>query len=72
MSTKLTKFHKSSKAYWSLLKTFSNNKKNNFNPISLSYPITDPNKGCFSLGDRFWGGEQIGAQETKKQVFFPR
>ena len=27
MSTKLTKFHKSSKAYWSLLKTFLNNKK---------------------------------------------
>ena len=27
MSAKLTKFHKSSKAYWSLLKTFLNNKK---------------------------------------------
>ena len=27
ISTKLTKFHKSSKAYWSLLKTFLNNKK---------------------------------------------
>ena len=27
MSTKLTKFHKSSKAYWSLLKTFLNNRK---------------------------------------------
>ena len=27
MSTKLTKFHKSSKAYWSWLKTFLNNKK---------------------------------------------
>ena len=27
MSTKLTKFHKSSKDYWSLLKTFLNNKK---------------------------------------------
>ena len=27
MSTKLTKFHKSSKAYWSLLKIFLNNKK---------------------------------------------
>ena len=27
MSTKLTKFHKSSKAYWSLLKTLLNNKK---------------------------------------------
>ena len=27
MSAKLTKSHKSSKAYWSLLKTFSNNKK---------------------------------------------
>ena len=27
MSTKLTKFHKSLKAYWSLLKTFLNNKK---------------------------------------------
>ena len=32
--------------------------------------MSDPNAGCFSLGDRFWGGEQIGAQETKKQVFF--
>ena len=27
MSTKLTKFHKRLKAYWSLLKTFLNNKK---------------------------------------------
>ena len=27
MSVKLTKFHKSLKAYWSLLKTFLNNKK---------------------------------------------
>ena len=27
MATKLTKFHKSSKAYWSLLKTFLNNRK---------------------------------------------
>ena len=27
LSTKLTKFHKSLKAYWSLLKTFPNNKK---------------------------------------------
>ena len=27
MSTKLTKFHESSKAYWSLLKTFLNNRK---------------------------------------------
>ena len=27
MLAKLTKFHKSSKAYWSLLKTFLNNKK---------------------------------------------
>ena len=34
MSTKLTKFHKSSKAYWSLLKTFLN-KKTPFNSTSL-------------------------------------
>ena len=35
ISAKLTKFHKCSKAYWSLLKTFLNNKKNTFNPNSL-------------------------------------
>ena len=34
MSTKLTKFHTSSKAYWSLLKTILNNKK-----IPLSSPL---------------------------------
>ena len=34
MSAKLTKYHKSSKAYWSLLKTFLNNKK-----ISLIPPL---------------------------------
>ena len=36
MSTKLTKFHKSSKIYWSFLKAFLNNKKNTLNTTSLS------------------------------------
>ena len=70
MSTKLTKFHKSSKAYWSLLKTFSNNKK--ITLILSLYPILSLTliKAVFHLVTAFGEVSKPVPKKLKNKFFF--